>query len=151
MKTWQQKISSPLGVLYLTASAKGLRGIYFKKQSVSFGTSSVLARAARELREYFGGKRKRFTVPLDVREGTAFQKKVWRTLSKIPYGETLSYKDVAARIRHARAVRAVGTANGKNPICIIVPCHRVIAANGGIGGYSAGLRVKKRLLALEKS
>lgn len=81
--------------------------------------------------------------------GSDFQKRVWGRLSKIPYGVTKSYKDIAKEIKNEKASRAVGTANGKNPICIIIPCHRVIAANGALGGYSGGLHIKKKLLALE--
>ena len=83
-------------------------------------------------------------------EGTTFQKKVWAQLSKIPYGQTCSYKDIAKGIQNEKAVRAVGSANGKNPACIIVPCHRVIAHNGSLGGYSGGLKMKKTLLEIER-
>ena len=81
--------------------------------------------------------------------GTAFQKKVWQELYKIPFGKTAAYKDIAKGIKNAKAVRAVGSANGKNPICVIIPCHRVIAADGSIGGYSGGSDIKKKLLKLE--
>ncbi len=91
-----------------------------------------------------------FSVPLDM-EGTAFQRKVWTRLRKIPYGQTCSYKDIAKGVNHERAFRAVGTANGENPLCIIVPCHRVISSDGTLGGYSAGLSIKKRLLDLERA
>ena len=108
----------------------------------------TLVKAERELKEYFSGKRKKFSVPLNA-QGTAFQKSVWNQLSKIPYGETVSYRDIAIKIKNKKAVRAVGTANGKNPFCIIIPCHRVIAADGSLGGYSGGIQFKKKLLALE--
>ena len=110
----------------------------------------VLSQAFRELKEYFKGSRTRFAVPLDTK-GTAFQESVWKELRKIPYGKTCSYKDIALRIRNQKAVRAVGSANGENPLCIIVPCHRVIASDGSLGGYSAGLRIKTRLLRLEQN
>jgi methylated-DNA-[protein]-cysteine S-methyltransferase len=148
MSLSQRKIPSPVGELYLVASDKGLRGIYKKKQAVPVEPSKVLDSASRELNEYFSGDRKKFSVPLDL-EGTDFQKKVWAELIKIPYGTTVSYREIATRIRSPKAVRAVGSANGKNPLCIVVPCHRVIAADGGLGGYSGGLKMKSKLLELE--
>ena len=157
MKIAQVRMLSKIGPLYLVASKKGLRGVLWKKGDAPLvrslkGTSpeiKILSRAARELKEYFEGKRAKFNLPLDM-SGTTFQKRVWGELRKIPYGRTLSYKEVARRIKNPKAVRAVGTANGQNPLCIVVPCHRVIAADGTLGGYSAGLSIKNRLLALEK-
>ncbi len=108
----------------------------------------ILAQAVTELNEYFAHKRQKFTVPLEI-IGTPFQKKVWKALRGIPYGQTSSYKDIAGRIRHGKAMRAVGTANGCNPHAIIVPCHRVIAHDGTLGGYAGGLTIKSQLLALE--
>ncbi|MCE1189130.1 MAG: methylated-DNA--[protein]-cysteine S-methyltransferase [Ignavibacteria bacterium] len=102
-----------------------------------------------QLLEYFAGTRKTFDIPLDM-EGTPFQKKVWKQLTRIPYGKTVSYKDVAVKIKQPEAVRAVGMANGANPVPIIVPCHRVINANGKLGGYSGGLDIKIQLLDMEK-
>lgn len=156
MKTGQWLFDSKIGPLYLVGSEKGLRGIFWKKQAAPMVASlkearpevRVLAKAARELEAYFAGTLRKFSVPLDT-AGTAFQKKVWKALSRIPYGKTFSYKDVAVRIRNPKAIRAVGTANGKNPVCIIVPCHRVISNDGSIGGYSGGIGIKKRLLELE--
>lgn len=101
-----------------------------------------------QLREYFDGKRKVFDLPLAA-EGTQFQMKVWKQLGKIPYGKTASYKDIAVKIKNPAAVRAIGQANGANPLPIIVPCHRVINADGSIGGYSCGLDVKRKLFAVE--
>jgi len=158
MSTAQWKMESPIGPIYLVASGTGLRGIYWDRQPVtvvkSLNTSEpevqMLARAVGELDEYFRGERREFTLPLEV-EGTPFQKRVWEELKRIPYGETVSYRDVASRIRNAKAFRAVGTANGKNPISIIVPCHRVIAADGSLGGYGGGLSVKTKLLAIERN
>jgi methylated-DNA-[protein]-cysteine S-methyltransferase len=103
-----------------------------------------------QLRKYLEGKLKKFDCPLDM-EGTSFQKRVWRALEKIPYGKTRSYADVARTIGHPKAFRAVGNANGSNPVPIIVPCHRVIESNGGLGGYGSGIGIKKRLLDLERS
>ncbi len=152
MDSLQSKINSPVGDLYLTASRKGLQGIYWKKQPVEMAKSSkdsrILAQAAKELTEYFKGRRKNFQVPLDM-QGTPFQKSVWEQLRRIPYGKTCSYADVAKKIKNAKAMRAVGSANGRNPVCIIVPCHRVIAADGSIGGYAGGLSMKRKLLSLE--
>jgi methylated-DNA-[protein]-cysteine S-methyltransferase len=157
MKKSQCLFNSPVGRLYLVASEKGLQGIFWKKQPAPMAKTlkeagaeiKILARAARELGAYFGGQLKKFEVPLDL-SGTPFQKKVWSALARIPYSETRSYRDVAAKIGNAKAVRAVGSANGKNPVCIIVPCHRVISSDGSLGGYSGGLHVKTKLLELER-
>ncbi len=101
-----------------------------------------------QLREYFQGRRRRFQLPLDLR-GTPFQIAVWKALMEIPFGETRSYQDVAVRVKRPLAMRAVGQANGRNPIPIIVPCHRVIRSSGELGGYGGGLDLKRRLLELE--
>jgi methylated-DNA-[protein]-cysteine S-methyltransferase len=103
----------------------------------------------RELDEYFAGRLRAFTTPIQPR-GTPFQLQVWKALCTIPYGETISYGELARRIDHPRAVRAVGLANGSNPISIIVPCHRVIGSNGSLTGYGGGLPVKRALLELER-
>lgn len=102
----------------------------------------------KELTEYFAGKRTQFDVPLNP-TGTEFQKAVWKELSRIPYGETISYQELANRIKNPKAVRAVGAANGKNPLWMIVPCHRVIGKNGSMTGYAGGISLKKKLLLLE--
>ena len=112
------------------------------------GKHAIAAEAERQLRAYFAGQLRRFDLPLDMR-GTDFQLCVWRELEKIPYGETRSYSQIAAAINAPQAVRAVGAANGANPIPIIVPCHRVIGSSGKLVGYGGGLPLKKRLLALE--
>jgi methylated-DNA-[protein]-cysteine S-methyltransferase len=156
MSQAQWLMRSKIGPLYLVASEKGLQGIFWKKQTAPMATSlngktaeaKILQRTVTELEEYFAGKRQKFTVPLEV-TGTPFQKKVWNALRQIPYGQTSSYKDVAGRIRHGKAMRAVGTANGCNPHAIIVPCHRVIAHDGTLGGYAGGLKIKSQLLAIE--
>lgn len=158
MSTAQWKLNTTIGPLFLVASEKGLQEVLLEKSSTSFAKSlggsdpavKVLAKAVQQLEEYFEGKRQEFDLPFDV-QGTPFQKKVWTELSRIPYGKTCSYGDVAKRIKQAKAMRAVGTANGKNPLCVVVPCHRVIAADGSLGGYSGGLDVKKKLLKLEGS
>ena len=103
-----------------------------------------------QLRRYLNGELRRFDCKLDL-EGTPFQKKVWSALAKIPYGQTRSYRDIAKAIGHPKAFRAVGNANGQNSIPLIVPCHRVVETNGGLGGFGHGIKVKKRLLDLEKA
>lgn len=157
MEKLQYQIQSPIGQLYLVASDKGLQGIFWNKQNIKIlkvldqkqPVEKTLHAAAAQLASYFSGQRKDFDIPLDL-EGTTFQRKVWGELSKIPYGKTVSYSDVARKIKNPKAVRAVGSANGKNPVCIVVPCHRVIAADGSIGGYAGGIRIKQQLLALEQ-
>ncbi|WP_100065367.1 methylated-DNA--[protein]-cysteine S-methyltransferase [Miniphocaeibacter massiliensis] len=104
----------------------------------------------KQIKEYFMGKRKSFSIPLKPK-GTEFQKKVWESLLKIPYGETRSYKDIAKDIGNEKASRAVGGANNKNPIFIIIPCHRVIGASGNLVGYGGGIKMKEKLLQLEKT
>ena len=110
--------------------------------------NELLAEAANQLRAYFAGKLRTFHIPLDL-QGTDFQKDVWRQLQEIPYGETRSYAQIAEAIRRPKAVRAVGAANGSNPVAIVVPCHRVIGSSGRLTGYGGGLPLKKRLLELE--
>lgn len=105
-------------------------------------------RAIDQLREYFEGKREGFDLPLDLR-GTRFQLRVWTALQAIPFGETRSYKDIASQVGHPTAFRAVGQANGSNPIPIVIPCHRVLRSDGALGGFSSGLDIKARLLAME--
>jgi methylated-DNA-[protein]-cysteine S-methyltransferase len=109
----------------------------------------VLVETERQLREYFAGKRKAFSVALDVR-GTRFQKDVWEALLAIPFGETRSYGELARQLGNPRATRAVGAANGRNPVSIIVPCHRVVGASGKLTGFAGGLNVKAHLLQLEE-
>lgn len=156
MKQAQRKISTNIGPVYLVASDRGLQGIFWDKQIVaamkvkSPYINSVLDLAETQLQEYLAGRRKKFDIPLDT-QGTEFEKTVWRQLLKIPYGTTVSYKEIAKSVNNEKASRAVGTANGQNPICIIVPCHRVISSDGSLGGYSGGLEIKKILLALEEN
>ncbi len=155
--TLQWKMSSPSGKLYLAATEKGLSYLgwtpardvpFIKSLNEASLPVQFLQQAVRELNEYFLGKRTAFEVPLDI-QGTDFQKKVWTKLIKIPFGKTKSYKQIAESLR-SQAMRAVGSANGKNKICIIIPCHRVINANGNIGGFSGGLGKKEFLLQLER-
>ena len=138
--------------LRLVASDSGLRSIEFEPwrrlQCCRTGTHPVAGEAVRQLRAYFAGKLRRFDLPLDM-QGTEFQLRVWRELEAIPFGETRSYSQIATAIGAPRAMRAVGAANGANPIPIVVPCHRVIGAAGTLVGYGGGLPLKKRLLELE--
>jgi methylated-DNA-[protein]-cysteine S-methyltransferase len=145
-------IDSPLGPLRLFADGDELTGLYLPNQPAPEGArearTPVLALAAAQLAEYFAGERRDFDVPLAPR-GTGFQQRVWRELGKIPYGETRSYGDLARAIDRPSASRAVGAANGKNPISILVPCHRVIAGSGALTGYAGGIDAKRWLLAHE--
>jgi methylated-DNA-[protein]-cysteine S-methyltransferase len=150
-------IRSPVGQLKLVASEQGLVAILWEndnpnrvrlRELVADDQHPVLVETERQLKEYFGGKRKSFSVPLDIR-GTRFQKDVWEKLLVIPFGETRSYGELAKQMGNPRATRAVGAANGKNPLSIIVPCHRVIGSSGKLTGFAGGLETKARLLRLE--
>ena len=158
MKLAYKTIQSPVGKLKLVASDKGLVAVLWQNDNpnrvrlgelVKQDSHLVLTEAQRQLGEYFEGKRRNFSVALDMR-GTTFQRKVWEALLAIPFGETRTYRDVADRLGNARATRAVGAANGRNPISIIVPCHRVIGSNGKLTGFAGGLEVKARLIELEQ-
>ncbi len=151
---------SPLGPLTLAATAKGMVGLWFDNQAhlpekpamdawPPAADHPVLQQAAQELKEYFAGQRQRFTVPLDLGYGTAFQQLVWQRLLAIAPGQTVSYGSISAQLGRPNAVRAVGGAVGRNPIGIIVPCHRVVGANGALTGYAGGLARKVALLQLE--
>jgi len=139
--------------LRLTAGDAGIRTIEFPPFAESSaqpgGSNALLAEAVRQLRAYFQGELREFELPLDL-AGTEFQLRVWRELTRIPYGETRSYQEMARAIGAPKAVRAVGAANGANPIAIVVPCHRVIGAGGKLVGYGGGLPLKRRLLSLER-
>lgn len=149
-------LDSPLGRLLIAGDRDTLQRVEFpadgkpRKPRAGWMESSAgaLEQAARQLREYFSGSRKQFHLRL-APEGTAFQRAVWRELQNIPYGETISYGELARRIGNANASRAVGAANGANPIPIVIPCHRVIGANGKLIGFGGGLPLKEKLLALE--
>ncbi len=147
-------VSSPVGELVLLASDQGLSGLYFghridrARLPTGGATQPILKAAAAQLGEYFAGKRERFELALDP-AGTEFQRAVWQQLRRIPYGETASYRDIAERLGNPGAVRAVGMANGANPISIIVPCHRVIGADGSLTGFGGGLDIKRQLLEHE--
>ena len=144
---------SPLGAIKLTADENAVTSLSFvseeEKANGKTKSNKVTAECKKQLKEYFAGKRKKFDVPLKL-EGTEFQKKVWKQLLKIPYGKTASYGEIARKIKNPKAVRAVGGANNKNKIAIIIPCHRVIGADGSLTGYAGGLDIKSRLLEHEK-
>lgn len=144
-------VQSPVGDLTLTEENGALTGLYFGRRSLEGeeGLTALLERAFQQLEEYFAGKRKQFDLPLSLR-GTEFQRQVWAALRDIPYGETRSYGQIAQAVGRPKAVRAVGMANHRNPISIIVPCHRVVGADGSLTGYGGGLENKKFLLALER-
>ena len=149
---------SPVGALTLVASDAGLVAVLWAQDDVDrvrLGEMieddghPVLVAAAAQLEEYFAGTRTAFDLPLDMR-GTEFQKRVWAALLTIPFGETRSYGEIARAIGHPSASRAVGAANGRNPISIVAPCHRVIGANGSLTGFAGGIEAKRLLLGLEK-
>lgn len=143
-------IKSPVGNLLLKTDGEYLTDLEFTKEKVSNKDKSpTLDLAEKELNEYFSGVRKEFTVKVK-QNGTDFQNRVWLELMKIPYGETISYGELANRVGSPNAHRACGTANGKNHVAIIVPCHRVINKDNTLGGYSGGIGIKDALLELEK-
>lgn len=140
---------SPIGVLCISEQNGKITGLCLQQGEADNPPSGLLREACLQLDEYFQGRRKQFDLPLHY-EGTAFQRRVWSQLQKIPYGETRSYEEVAAAIGSPKAQRAVGQANRRNPIMIIVPCHRVLRKNGDIGGFACGLSAKRYLLELER-
>ncbi|HWA38918.1 MAG TPA: methylated-DNA--[protein]-cysteine S-methyltransferase [Burkholderiales bacterium] len=145
-------LETPLGRMLLVSSEKGLCGAhfvgqkYFPKLDPSWKREK--SRASRELEEYFSGRRKKFDLPLAA-EGTPFQRAVWREIAKVPFGETITYAELARRAGFPGSARAAGAATGRNPIGVIVPCHRIVGTNGSLTGYAGGLDRKKALLALE--
>ncbi len=154
---WHKKIKSPVGMLDLIANERALVIVQMENHTHDHMGSldlkdgenhKVLKEAAKQLKEYFAGDRKKFYLPIEF-NGTEFQKEVWNELLRIPYGKYVTYGVQAAKIGRPKAVRAVGACNGKNPISIIVPCHRVIGASGSLTGYAGGLSVKQHLLKLE--
>ncbi len=149
--TYFTKLASPLGTLTFTSDGEHLTGLHLDDAATNGlrEDAAVLKPAIDQIRAYLAGELKTFTIPLKL-HGTEFQQSVWQQLQRIDYGATASYQDVAKRIRKPLAVRAVGTANGKNRIAIIIPCHRVINADGKLGGYGGGLWRKQWLLDLER-
>lgn len=148
-----QYLKTPVGSLRLVSNGHALLRIEFENHRGTDGQQcddAVLTETACQLKQYFAGRRRSFSLPLAA-SGTQFQRQVWTALEKIPFGEVRSYQDIASAIGNPKAVRAVGAANGRNPIPIIVPCHRVIGSNGRLTGFAGGLPAKQRLLELEAS
>jgi len=154
-----QKINSPVGPLHLVADGEKLCAIYFDRtwasakkrfRDLQEGPSPALRQTKRQLGEYFNGKRTSFDLPLEL-SGTKFQKRVWSLLAEIPLGQTRTYKEHAIAARSPKAARAVGRANGLNPLCIVLPCHRVVGGDGSLTGFAGGLAAKKFLLDFERS
>ena len=155
--TWYTTIASPIGELLLKSDGESVSGLYMHKHKHKRGATptrewkrddAALKQSSAQLRAYFAGELREFELPL-APEGTPFQQRVWRALCDIPFGETISYGELARRIGQPTASRAVGLANGRNPISIVVPCHRVIGADGSLTGYGGGLARKRWLLAHE--
>ena len=142
------QLSTPIGNLYLSASDSGLKAVSFSNQNFAGAANSIIDLAINQLKEYLDHQRQTFEIPLDP-DGTEFQKKVWDHLSQIPFGKTLSYQDFSVNIGDIKAIRAVASANGQNPIAIIIPCHRVIGSDGSLTGYASGLDRKEWLLQHE--
>lgn len=158
MKLAFMEMASPVGNLKLVANDTALVAVLWENENpkrvrlaelIEQTHHPILLETQKQLSEYFAGKRQQFDLPLDF-EGTEFQQKVWQALLTIPFGETRSYRDIAEQVGNVKAVRAVGAANGKNPISIIAPCHRVVGANGKLVGFAGGLDNKEILLKLEK-
>jgi methylated-DNA-[protein]-cysteine S-methyltransferase len=152
----RSEIDSPVGRLSILASKKGLHAILWPIDRTDIAKiprgddHPVVEKTISQLREYFAGKRTRFELPL-VWDGTAFQVRAWKELARIPYGETISYQEQARRMGDGKKARAVGTANSRNPISIVVPCHRVIAKDGALSGFGGGVAQKRSLLDLERA
>lgn len=157
MPLFYNEIESPVGKLTLVANSNALVAVLWEREHpkrVKFGTAKlhrqqpILLEAERQLAEYFSGGRVEFDLPLEP-DGSEFQKKVWQLLREIPFGQTRSYRDLAKAVGSAKAARAVGAANSKNPLSIIVPCHRVVGSDGSLTGFAGGLETKAALLTLE--
>ena len=155
---------SPWGWMGIAESPKGIQAIVLPKRSrpaietdlkiqsdgpLQPGESAQLEEARRQLLDYFAGRRNTFDVPLDLSQGTSFQRQVWRTLQRVPYGKLRSYQWIAARVGGRHYARAVGNAVGANPLPIVIPCHRIVAHDASLGGFSGGLSMKRKLLSLE--
>jgi methylated-DNA-[protein]-cysteine S-methyltransferase len=157
---FKTRCGTPLGELTLVVSDSGLRAVLWPNDNpervplpphiVAADSYPVLEAARRQLAEYFAGRRASFDIPLDLR-GTDFQRSAWLSLAAIPYGTTATYAEQAARIGRPKAVRAMGAANGRNPLSIILPCHRVVGSGGGLVGYAAGIDAKRWLLEYERA
>ena len=152
-----KRMPSPVGTLTLVATDEGLAAILWENDrplrvrlnlEAEENGHPVLVETERQLEEYFAGRRKQFALKMDV-SGTPFQRKVWNALLTIPFGETRSYREIAEQIGNPRAMRAVGAANGRNPLSIVAPCHRVVGSTGALTGFAGGLEIKAQLLAFE--
>lgn len=152
-----KSFKTPIGKLYVVANNRNLLSVIFASNWPSYkknfkdiqgGDNKIIRATIKQLDEYFQGNRSKFKLPIKL-NGSDFQKRVWSSLSRIPYGETRSYKEQAKLVKAPKAVRAIGRADGENPICIILPCHRVIGSDGSLTGYAGGLRAKRLLLSLE--
>ena len=152
-KNYFTEFASPIGTVQLRGTDSALTGVFMEPHphhpADAVQDDAPLREVRQQLEEYFAGERQEFSLTLEA-DGTDFQRSVWQALREIPFGETMSYGEIARRIGNPGAVRAVGLANGRNPISIIVPCHRVIGADGSLTGYGGGLERKRFLLALEK-
>lgn len=145
---YQSGYSTVVGKLYIAEECGHIVRISFDEINAEKFETPLIKKTYKELSEYFNGKRKNFDIPIKL-AGTAFQLKVWNELKQIPYGKTASYKDIAIKIGREKAYRAVGMANNKNPVAIIIPCHRVIGSNKSLTGYAGGLDIKEKLLKIE--
>jgi methylated-DNA-[protein]-cysteine S-methyltransferase len=159
MKICKSTLKTELGVLYLFANNRELLGVYFDSNLIEAdqrfapleiiqSSNPIIEMTKKQLQDFFAGKRKSFELPIRFK-GSHFEQRVWKSLLKIPYGKTISYLEQAESINQKRAVRAVASANGRNPFPIIFPCHRVIRSDGNPGGYSGGLKIKEALLRIE--
>lgn len=155
VSTWYTLLDTPLGALCIVGTTQGLTHVEFQdgERPVRPGpdwqeNQGILDEAREQLQAYFEGRRQRFTLPV-APEGTPFQQRVWRELQQIPWGTTTTYREIAERLGQPAAVRAVGHANGCNPVAIVIPCHRVMGANGRLTGYAGGIATKRRLLQHE--
>jgi methylated-DNA-[protein]-cysteine S-methyltransferase len=155
----QARLETPLGPMIVAATARGVAGIWFEQQKHLPDCSAwpyaphhpVLREAQAQLRAYFAGERTTFDLPLDVQGGTPFQQAVWHALLAIPHGTTTTYREVGERAGRPGAMRAIGAAVGRNPLSIVVPCHRVLGSDGSLTGYAGGLERKRALLQLERA
>lgn len=141
---------SPIGKIKIEAEGESIIGVSFSMESSEWDENEAVIKCKNQLQEYFEGKRKEFDLNIKFIKGTEFQISVWKALSNISYGEKITYKSIAEKINNPKAVRAVGGANNKNPIAIIIPCHRVVGSNGKMVGYAGGIDKKEYLLKLEE-
>jgi methylated-DNA-[protein]-cysteine S-methyltransferase len=147
--TFSTEFHSPVGSLTLEGDDHKLTRLGFGDPGTPQGDARAVAQAAIQLEQYFAGERTEFALDIEL-EGTSFERRVWEAVRAIPYGETSSYAEIARRVGRPNASRAVGRANGRNPIAVIVPCHRVVGSDGSLTGYAGGVEMKRALLALER-